>query len=49
MSKPSNHAADRQQFDLHKFLLNLKVITVEIASAIAFIWFVVNALMRELR
>jgi hypothetical protein len=48
VSKPSNPTR-RPQFDLHGFVLNLKIITVEIASAVAFVWFVIHALMRELR
>jgi hypothetical protein len=35
--------------NLHKFLLNAKVITVEIASAVVFVWIVIHVVMRELR
>jgi hypothetical protein len=50
VSKPSfaESARPRKPFDLHVFLLNAKIITVEIASAIAFVWMVVRALIHEL-
>ena len=49
MSKPSSaeSARPKRPFDLHVFLLNAKIITVEIASAIAFVWMVVRALIHD--
>ena len=51
MSKPSRSqpVQQHQPFDLHRFLLNAKIITVEIASAIVFVWWVVRTLIHELR
>jgi hypothetical protein len=51
VSKPSfpESVPQRQPFDLHRFLLNAKIITVEIASAVVFIWWVVRTLIHELR
>lgn len=36
-------------FDLHGFLISMKLWTVEIAGAVLFIWFVVHIVLREMR
>jgi hypothetical protein len=35
--------------DLHSFLLNAKVIAVDVASTIGFFWLLVHVLLKELR
>jgi len=35
--------------DLHSFLLNAKVIAVDVASTMVFFWWLVHLLLKELR
>jgi hypothetical protein len=48
-SSRTEPAQQPQPFHLHRFLVNAKIITVEIASAVVFVWWVVRALIHELR
>ena len=49
MPRPSRPTPQRQPFDLHEFLLKIKIVTLDVGSTIVFVWLVVHTLMQELR
>ena len=48
MSK-SSRPAQRQPFDLHAFLLKIKIVVLDVGTTIVFVWLVVHTLMQEMR